>query len=397
MSEVKKDPENEEVVETVEETEEVVEETTDEVEATDDEAIADASKTLLNMFEKMLDDRDAKREKSAPAFKKNLYGTGDFAKEVDSMGKDEKALTFIKAVLRKDYTKLQVLSEGTPANGGFLVIEEWHNEIVQEILDMAVVRPNATVIQIQSNQYHVVSNSSRPRAGWRSELAVKQTSTANFGEIILTPYSLAVIVPVSQELQDDASVGQSAGGVISYLTTLMSEALALEEDVAYLNGNGSGKPTGITTYGIYTIAGGKNVTADQIIRLFHKIKAVDRAKAVWVMSGDALGVIASLKDSQNRPLFDGALTSDGLSTLKGKKVFETDVIGRTILFGNLSAYFIADKTARQGGKISVRVSDEAYVGGQSMFERNEIAIRVEERTDGELTRTSAVGMITNAY
>lgn len=391
MTEEVKVEENEEVVEEVK-VEEVVEEVADEAKALD-EAAEKLGASIKKMIAEAFEEKETKEVEANATIKADLYSKKE---DVSKMSKEEKAITFIQAILNNDKVKLQPLSEGTAANGGYLVPEEWHTDIVTNINDNSVVRSRATVIPILTDTYHVTSLASQPRVGWRSELAAKQTTTANFGEITLTPYSLAAIIPVSQELADDASVGMPAGGIYTYLTNLMSEQIALKEDLAFLTGSGTGQPTGITSYTLgYQPAAA--VTGDALINLFHHVKPADRVSACWIMSSQAVAEVRKIKDTTNRYLFAEALTADGFPTLMAKPVLETDQVGRNILFGNLKAYFIADRTSREGGRISVRVSDQATVGGYSMFERNEVAIRVEERTDGELTRVQAFGKITSAY
>jgi len=134
-----------------------------------------------------------------------------------------------------------------------------------------------------------------------------------------------------------------------------------------------------------------------LIAAFYNVPASDRRNAVWVMSTQALKIAASLKDTNNNYLFMDALTAGGLPTIKGRPVYETDQLGDTIVFGNFKAYYIADRTSLQGGRIGVRISDQAYVGSTSMFETNQVAIRVEERTDGEVVRQQAFTLITSVY
>ena len=76
---------------------------------------------------------------------------------------------------------------------------------------------------------------------------------------------------------------------------------------------------------------------------------------------------------------------------EGRPVLEHINLGISILFGDISAYWIADRTG-----IRVRVSDEATVASNSAFEKNLVYVRVEERVDGELADTAAFVEITNA-
>ena len=159
----------------------------------------------------------------------------------------QKSVEFFSALYLGDKQKLQILSEGTAADGGYLVPEEFANVIIEDIRDINVMRQIASVMTTNTDTVHIPSLVSRPRAAWRAEKATKNTSTATFSENVLTPYSVAAIVPLSNELVADAQLGVG-GSIVNYIAGLMSTAIAETEEAAFWNGNGSGKPTGIDNY-----------------------------------------------------------------------------------------------------------------------------------------------------
>jgi len=169
----------------------------------------------------------------------------------------------------------------------------------------------------------------------------------------------------------------------------------VEEDKVFAGtwGTGTGRPTGIATYaGIKEIAAANALSGDHIIGAFYGLGSGYRSNAYWIMSSETMSIVQGLKDNNNRYLFNDALTAGGLPTLKGRPVLEHNDLGITsILFGDISAYWIADRTG-----IRVRVSDEATVASNSAFEKNLVYVRVEERVDGELADTAAFVEITNA-
>lgn len=107
----------------------------------------------------------------------------------------KKSIHFVQALIQQDRQKLQILTEGTAANGGYLVPDEFANMIVEDRRDATIMRQLATVIPVSTDSFHLPTLASRPKTFWRAEAAVKNTSTATFGEVVLTPYSLASIVP----------------------------------------------------------------------------------------------------------------------------------------------------------------------------------------------------------
>lgn len=301
-----------------------------------------------------------------------------------------KSLHFISAMAQNDVQKLQLLTEGTGAAGGFLVPDDFANMIVEDIRDETVMRRIADVMTTTSDTFHLPSLATRPKAAWRSEGAAKSTSTATFGENVFTPYSLAVIVGLSDELVADATLGVN-GNIVNYVSQLMAQSLAEAEDQAFFTGSGTGQPTGLSTYALSSIvAGGTDASkADAVISTYMRLPQGYRGRGVWVGNSSTVEAIQTLKDGNNNYLVS-RLADSPVLTLKGRPVYEqNDIAGGTLYFGDFSYYKIVD---REG--IRVRVSDEAYAGGQSAFERDLTFVRVEKRVDGELTLTQAIRSVT---
>lgn len=295
-----------------------------------------------------------------------------------------KTLHVVEALLQSDVQKLQPLLEGTGARGGFIVPEDWANFIVEDIRDESVMRKLATVVNVTTDTFHLPNIASRPRATFRSEGAVKNTSTVDFGETVLTPYSLAAIVPLSNELVADSMVN-----VIDLVTRTLAQALSEREERAFWEGNGSGQPTGIDNYTFVTLNAGAGASdsarADIIKRSIFQVPQGYRNNTSYVFNSLTLQRLFTLKDSQNNYLLQRLSDSPELR-LNGRPVYEQNDLPEGVGFvGDFSYYYIAD---REG--ISVAISTEATVGGQSAFERNLTMVRVEKRVDAELTLTAPV-------
>lgn len=301
-----------------------------------------------------------------------------------------KTVHFAEAMCAGNVEKLQILSEGTAADGGYLVPEEFANMIVEDIRDQNVMRQIAApAINVTTDTFHLPALASRPKAQWRSEKAVKNTSTVQFGEQVFTPYSLAVIVPLTNELVADASLGVN-GSVVNYVSGLMATSLSEKEEEAFWVGNGSGKPTGVDggAYSLRTVTVGSN-QADSIMSAFMRTPQGYRNRGVFVANATTWERIGNLKDSQNNYLLTN-LASSPTQTLRGRPIYEVNYLANgTLLYGDFGYYQIVD---REG--ISIRVSDEATVAGYSAFERNLTFIRAEKRVDAELTLPAAITKVT---
>lgn len=305
----------------------------------------------------------------------------------------ERTAQWLQAVVTDDRQKLQVLVEGTGARGGFLVPDEFANLIVEDILDNSVMRNLATQVTVNTDTWHLPQLASRPNVNWRSEGAVKATTTADFSEIVLTPYSLAGIVTLSDELVSDARLGVN-GSIVNYVAQKLGQDIATKEDQAFWEGDGSGKPTGVDNYTLTTVdagAGGSDsARADAIKRAPLRLGQGYRNRGVWVMNASTLARISTYKDSQSNYLLTG-LGDGNTERLVGRPVFEqNDIPNGKAFFGDFSYYYIAD---REG--LRTKVSDEATVASYSAFERDLTHVRVEKRVDGELALTAAVIEVQN--
>lgn len=311
--------------------------------------------------------------------------------ERKAMGKKHTSVTkrtveFFNALLMGDKQKLQVLVEGTAALGGNLVPQEFANIIVEDRRDAVVMRDYATVLQMSTDTLNLPTLDTRPHVSWRSEAAVKSTSTVQWGNITLTPYSLAAIVPLSNELVADASQGVG-GSIVSYVAKLLTRAIVEEEETQFWTGNGSGRPTGIDNYSFTTVSGGLTdaTRADAYKTAYYRLGQGYRNSAVWVANASTWARAATLKDSQGNYLLQ-RLGDSPIPQLMGRPAREVNALGDgKVFFGDFSFYYIGE---REG--IAVDTSTEATVASQSAFERNLTFVRVEERVDGELALTRAV-------
>lgn len=379
-----------------------------------DKAVADAEDRISKSIDKLTEKLskgfevadDAKITVDSPRFivdkkygKKTVEELDDIKETITeraTKGKkvteiSRKSLNFVQAWLTGDKQKLQVLVEGTGSRGGFLVPDDYADMIVEDIRDASTMRGLADVMTTTSDTLHLPNLASRPQAAFRSEAAVKQTSTVDFGENVFTPYSIATIVGLSNELVADAQLGVGAS-IVNKVAEYMATAIAEREDRAFWTGSGTGQPTGISGYTLGTMSGGITDTtrADALIQTYFRLPQGYRNRAVWAASSATLERMRSLKDSQNNYLM-GAITGTATPTILGRPVVEANwVANGTVYFGDFGYYVIVD---REG--LEVRVSDEAVVASTSAFENNLTYVRVEKRVDGELTLTNAIRSITS--
>lgn len=353
----------------------------------DDENDEDKLNKSVDKFISLVESKMATKKAAAP-----VVETTEVTKEsFKQLGKDEKIKQFVMALVANDRQALKVMSEGSNGDGGFLVPTEWYTQIVEEIRDVAQIRSRATVIPNAPRQLNINSIVGTPKAKFRAESALKDTSTVTFGQISLTPYSLAVIVVLTKELIEDAQVAE---GIIPLVTRKMAQSISEREERAFAAGSGTAEPTGIDNYNtsVKSVASvGNVVTSDAFIRALYRLGQSYRANAVWLMNSLTLSKVMQLKDTNGRYLFIADLTGATAGTLLGRTVIEqNDLPQSRVWLVDLRGYYIADSSG-----ISVSQSEEATITGVgNLFEQNQVAIRVERRVDGELADPNGAVVIT---
>lgn len=285
-------------------------------------------------------------------------------------------------------TKLNVQDSATATEGGNLIPVILHNVIVPLVEDMAVIRPNATVLDMTNiKTLDIPTILGKPIMTINGENVAKGTSSMDFGKFTLTPYNLAAIVTLTTDLVDYA-----AFDLVKLLTQAFAEATAKAEDKLFMTGTGSSQPTGIDNYTFAkTINAGGNIQFTHLLQAYFGVTQAHRSVGSWIMDNESLVAVSSMTDDQGRPILDmGTLATTGFPNIKGRPVYENNDINNKIFFGNLKAYWIG---ASRGLRIDI--SKEATIRSTNLWEKNLMAVRAEEKIDGEVADVRAFAEIGN--
>ena len=224
-------------------------------------------------------------------FKGEIGGTGRASEEY------RKAML---GALRSNFANVSnVLREGSDADGGYLVPEEYDKRIIEVLNSENIMRTLGTKIKT-GGDHKINIAATKPAASWIEEGEPLVWGDATFDQILLDAHKLHVAIKITEELLYDNSFGLE-----SYITTQFGRALANAEEDAFLNGNGQGKPTGI-----FASTGGGKVAAtttalkgDDIINLVYALKRPYRKKAAFIMNDKILATVRTLKDSDGQYLW----------------------------------------------------------------------------------------------
>jgi HK97 family phage major capsid protein len=282
---------------------------------------------------------------------------------------------------------LNALQVGNDSEGGYIVPEEFETMLVEAIQDINDFRGMVDVVATSGDR-NIPIESTLGVATWTAEEAPYGESDAAFARVILGAHKLGTIVKVSEELLQD-----SFFDLPGYLARNFGKRFGLAEEAAIVNGDGSGKPTGMVqgaSAGI-TAAGAAAITSDELIDLYHSLKRPYRNNAAWIMNDSTIKIIRKLKDNDAQYLWQQGLQAGEPDRIFGRPVIASDAMPAattgnvSVLFGDASYYTLADRS----GRVMQRLNELYAANGQ-------VGFRMFERLDGKLTLAEAVKKLTQA-
>lgn len=299
--------------------------------------------------------------------------------------------------------KLGLLNEYSvkvPDSGGFLVPEEFRQELLRLSLESSIVKPRARVIPMSSASltFPTVDATSNVSSVYGGIVVYRKAegeefveSQAKFGRVKLDPTKQTALAIINNELLRDGG-----GAFNSFLNEALPEAMAYYEDVDYLLGSGAGEPLGVLNTGnpgliVVNKEAGQAATTvvwENVLRMYARMLPSSIGRAVWLASPDVFVELATmalavgtggsavwLTDAHGAPQL----------TLLGRPVIMTEktpgVLGAQ---GDLS--FIDFGFYLVGQRDAMSMDTSAHV----RFTRDQTAIRVIQRNDGRPWITNAV-------
>jgi len=285
------------------------------------------------------------------------------------------------------------LIEGTNTAGGYIAPmfadgqANMQDMIIETMNDAQNFSPNATSFNIEG-QVTIPTETSTGSAAWiAAEGDAYTESDPAFGQLTLTPHKAGTLTQISEELLQDAVVNLEA-----FVASNIGRKFALLLENAFVNGSGSGQPTGITDSATQPLVASSTteVTFEELMTLFYSVKESYRQNGSWLMATASVKALRNLKYSGGTQAFiwEPSMALGSPDTILGRPVVISDsceamtAANKPILFGDLSYYYIAYNAG-----VSIQRLDELYAANGL------IGIRGSLRVDGELTQSEAVQSI----
>ncbi len=308
--------------------------------------------------------------------------------ETEKIGRASKNYTdaFWKNMRSKNsYDVLNALQIGTDSEGGYLVPDEYEKTLIAALEDVNIMRGLATIINTASGDKQIPVVATKGTASWVAEEGAIPESDDSFGLITLGAHKVATMIKVSEELLND-----NVFNLEGYISKEFARRVGAAEEAAFINGNGTAKPTGVIGSGEVgvTAASSTAITFDEIIDLYYSLREPYRNNAAWIMNDATIKAIRKLKDGNGQYLWQPAVQAGQPDTVLNKPVKTSSSVptiqaaAKAIAFGDFKYYWIAD---RQGRSFQ-RLNELYAVNGQ-------VGFRATQRVDGKLTLAEAVKVL----
>ena len=259
-----------------------------------------------------------------------------------------------------------VLSEGTDADGGYLVPEDFERNIATALEEENVIRSLAKVITTQHERKIPVATG-HSTAQWTAENAAYTESNPTFGQKQIDAFKLTDLCRVSVELLQD-----SAFDIEDYLMKEFARAFGIAEEQAFCVGTGVNQPTGIFTanggqVGV-TAASSTAITADELISLVYSLKSPYRRNAKFLLNDATISIIRKLKDNNGAYLWQPSVQAGQPDRLLGYEIYTSPYVptvaagALAIAFGDFKNYWIGDRAGRTVQRLNELYATNGQIG-----------------------------------
>lgn len=285
----------------------------------------------------------------------------------------------------QDVEARATMKVGTDSAGGYLVPDEWSDQIVKSLIEQTSLLDVANVLRTSAgNPIHIPIVTADEVTAAIAEEGDYSDLASTLSEAVLGAWKAGYVVKVSEELVSD-----SAFDVSSFVRDQAARSIGKKLSAWLVTGAGTTEPQGIAkaTVGV-TTASSTAITADELIDQQHKVTAPYRASAHWFLADSALKLARKLTGSGSGDyLLQPGLSAGAPATLLGNPVhveaFDAVAAGKIVgVFGDPRGF-----TIRQAGGINVRVLDQTFA------ETGQVGYRVDIRIDSAITDTNALSAL----
>lgn len=278
-----------------------------------------------------------------------------------------------------------VMTESTPADGGYTIPQNLYNEIIPLLRQTGVTRSmGVSELPLPNGNLNLVKQTGAANFSWVGENKPITSSKVTLGSMKLSAKKLAGIIPISNELLRDSSLAADR-----FVRDEMVNGIAESEDITALYGSGTEyAPKGITVAcATQKIAVDNVLTDETIYEMVGKLLSakLNNPALAWRIPGVLWAKLYGMQTTSGSYIFrdemkDGKLCGYPFVIDNNIKV-GADANGKTqIFFGDWKNFMIGVESALE---IAIS-SDASFTDGEksvSAFENDLTLMRAIVRED----------------
>ena len=257
--------------------------------------------------------------------------------------------TYNGADIRALATK--AMSVNSEPDGGYTVHPDLTGRIAKKVFETSPIRQVASVQSISTDALEGIVDFDEPGSGWEGEEdAPANSDTPQIKKWRIPTHELRAKPKVTQKLLEDSSFD-----IEMWLGDHVARKFARDENYAFVQGNGVGRPRGFMTYadgtaygqiervdsGIAYAPATRGVAFDTIIDLIYQLKAEYRANANFVGSRLGMAALRRLTDDEGQYLWQPAVQAGQPANVFGIPVLEFEDLADPTADGDLP-YAVGD-------------------------------------------------------
>jgi HK97 family phage major capsid protein len=236
------------------------------------------------------------------------------------------------------------LLAGNNPEGGYFIRPELSSRMITRVFETSPLRSVASVVTTNSDVLEmIIDDNQAATGGWVGEVQSRGvTDTPQIGMLRIAVHEQFAQPRATQKLLDDAGFDVEA-----WLSRKISDRFSRDENTAFVSGDGSQKPRGFLDYPDYTTqqkadangAYGRGaveqftsgtsgqITGDGLKALQNGLKEFYQPNAVWGIRRNAFEQVITLKDNQDRYIFNTRFLQEArtLSLLGKPVIFMNDM------------------------------------------------------------------------
>jgi HK97 family phage major capsid protein len=273
------------------------------------------------------------------------------------------------------------------AAGGFLVPPQFADMLTAITPQEAIVRPRATVMPAgvapdasvtfpMLNQSGVLGVYAGMTGGWVGEGGLKPETQPALAQMTLTPHEVSAFVDVTDKL-----LRNNPAAVTQLIQTGFRDTILSVEDIAFISGNGIGRPLGFlghaSNVNVARAGGGAIVYAD-VVNMFWRMLKLGTAGPIWLGNPSVIPQLQNLASVLGQPVWQPSAREGMPTSLMGFPFVPNErqpVLGAVgdLMFVNLRYYMIQEG-------VGLAIKDDQGIGA---FDHNVTRVKAYRSVDGQ--------------